>query len=305
MPSRENEIKKASWVGMTGNAVLAVMKIVTGLVAGSLAVVGDGIDSSTDVVISFITLITARILSRPPDKKYPYGYGKADTMATKALSFVIFFAGMQLLITTLRRLISGEVTVMPSTLAIYVTVVSIAGKILLAWYQFHIGKRTGSSMLIANGRNMQNDILISSSVLIGLIFIYILKMPVLDKIFALLVSFWILKVAYQIFMQTNIELMDGTKDCTVYEKIFKAVEAVQGVHNPHRLRVRDIGHKLMIDIDLEVDGGLTLSEAHSISHRVEESIKSNIDNVFDITIHVEPLGDKIKEKDIGISRDDV
>ena len=290
---------------MTGNAILAILKIVTGLVAGSLAVVGDGIDSSTDVVTSFITLLTARILSRPPDKKYPYGYGKADTIATKVLSFVIFFAGMQLLITSIKRLITGEVTHMPSTLAIYVTLISIAGKFLLARYQFRIGKKTGSSMLIANGKNMQNDILISSSVLIGLIFIFVLKWPVLDKIFAILVSFWILKVAYQIFMQTNIELMDGTKDCTIYEKIFQAIEKVEGVHNPHRVRVRDIGHKLMIDIDMEVDGNLTLSEAHTMAHRVEESIKSGIDNVFDVTIHVEPLGDEIEEKDIGISRDEI
>jgi len=305
MHTREWEIKKASWAGMIGNALLAGMKIATGLVAGSLAVVGDGIDSSTDVVISFFMLITARILSKPPDKKYPYGYGKADTIATKALSFVIFFAGLQLLITSAKRLISGEVTAMPSRIAIYVTLISIVGKIILAYYQFRAGKKTGSDMLIANGRNMQNDVLISFSVLIGLILIFVLKMPVLDKIFALLVSFWILKVAYQIFMQTNVELMDGTKDCTVYEKIFKAIEVVEGVHNPHRVRVRNIGHKLMIDIDMEVDGNLSLSQAHEISHKVEKSIKSNIDNVFDINIHVEPLGDKISEKDIGISRDEI
>ena len=305
MRTREWEIKKASWAGMIGNALLAGMKIATGLVAGSLAVVGDGIDSSTDVVISFFMLITARILSKPPDKKYPYGYGKADTITTKALSFVIFFAGLQLMITSAKRLISGEVTAMPSRIAIYVTLISIVGKIILAYYQFRAGKKTGSDMLIANGRNMQNDVLISFSVLIGLIFIFVLKMPVLDKIFALLVSFWILKVAYQIFMQTNVELMDGTKDCTVYEKIFKAIEVVEGVHNPHRVRARNIGHKLMIDIDMEVDGNLSLSQAHEISHKVEKSIKSSIDNVFDINIHVEPLGDKISEKDIGISRDEI
>ena len=108
------------------------MKIGIGLYAGSLAVVGDGIDSSTDVVISIITLITARILSRPPDKKYPYGYGKADTIATKALSFVIFFAGLQLMITTITKLVTGEVAVMPDKLAIYVTVFSILGKFFLS-----------------------------------------------------------------------------------------------------------------------------------------------------------------------------
>ena len=303
MPSREQEMKKASWVGITGNGFLASMKIAVGLYAGSLAVVGDGIDSSTDVVISIITLLAARILSRPPDKKYPYGYGKADTVATKALSFVIFFAGFQLMITTIKSLVTGEVTVMPDKLAIYVTVFSILGKIFLSAYQFRIGKKTGSAMLIANGKNMQNDVLISSSVLLGLIFIFVFKIPVLDRITALIVSCWILKVAVQIFMQTNVELMDGTKDCTVYDKLFKAVETVEGVHNPHRVRVRNIGDQLMIAIDMEVDGNLSLYQAHEIAHKVEQAIKSSIGNVFDVTIHVEPLGDKISEKELGISKD--
>ena len=83
--------------------------------------------------------------------------------------------------------------------------------------------------------------LISSSVLLGLIFIFVFKIPILDRITALFVSFWILKVAIQIFMQTNVELMDGTKDCTVYDKLFKVIETVEGVHNPHRVRVRNIG----------------------------------------------------------------
>jgi len=303
MSSREQDIKKASWVGILGNGFLAAMKIFIGLYAGSLAVVGDGIDSSTDVVISFITLITARILSKPPDKKYPYGYGKADTVATKALSFVIFFAGLQLMITSITKLVTGEVSVMPDKLAIYVTVFSIFGKIFLAYYQQRIGKKTGSSMLIANGKNMQNDILISSTVLMGLIFIFVLKVPILDRIFALAVSFWILKVAVQIFMQTNVELMDGTKDCTVYDKVFKAIETVEGVHNPHRVRVRSIGDKVMIAIDMEVDGNLSLYQSHEIAHKVEHALKSSIENVFDVTIHVEPLGDKISEKELGISRD--
>lgn len=300
---REQEIKKASWVGIIGNALLACSKIIIGIISGSLAVVGDGIDSSTDIIISFITLITARILSKPPDKKYPYGYEKADTIATKLLSFVIFFAGAQLLITTVRKLMEGEVAAMPARLAIYVTIFSILGKIFLARYQFKIGKKVESAMLIANGKNMQNDVLISSSVLLGLVFIYVFKLPILDRIVALVVSFWILKTAYQVFMQTNRELMDGTEDCSIYNRVFGAIDSIKGVYNPHRVRVRKIGHKLMIAIDMEVDGNLSLHQAHELAHKVEHAIKAEIENVFDVAIHVEPLGDKISEKEIGISRE--
>ena len=93
--------------------------------------------------------------------------------------------------------------------------------------------------------------------------------------------------------------MDGTKDCTIYNRIFDAIEAVEGAHHPHRVRARNIGHKIMIAIDLEVDGDLTLREAHEIAHKVEESIKSKIDNVFDVAIHIEPLGDRNRRKGIG------
>ncbi len=302
MGYREHQIKKASWIGIVGNALLAMMKIIAGLIAGSLAVVGDGIDSMGDIITSVITLITARILSKPPDVKFPYGYGKADTIATKALSFIIFFAGAQLAISTVDRLLHGTATKLPSKFAIVITLISIVGKLLLARHQKHVGRKTGSAMLIANGKNMQNDILISFAVLVGLLFTHILNMPIVDPIAALLVSIWILKVAVNIFMQSNFDLMDGIKDCSIYSNIFKAIDAVDGVYNPHRVRARKIGHKMMIAIDIEVDGNISLQNAHNIAHQVEKSIKSNIENVFDVAIHVEPVGDKTKEKKIGLSR---
>jgi|WetSurSiteA1Bulk_404760.scaffolds.fasta_scaffold01177_6 cation diffusion facilitator family transporter len=302
MAEREKEIKKASWVGILGNAFLSVLKISAGFISGSLAVVADGVDSSSDIITSVITLITARILTRPPNKKYPYGYDKADTIATKLLSFIIFFAGAQLLIATVRKLMVGGNIQFPGKLAIYVTAVSIVGKLLLSLQQLRAGRKTSSSMLIANSKNMQNDVIISGSVLLGLIFIYVFKMPILDTITALLVSLWVMRAGYRIFRETSLELMDGTKDCTIYEKIFDAIDAVEGAHHPHRVRARNIGHKVMIAIDLEVDGEQTLREAHEIAHKVEDSIKSRIDNVFDVTIHIEPLGDKKEEKALGITK---
>ena len=301
--NREYELKKASWIGMIGNALLAVLKIAAGLVAGSLAVVADGIDSMSDIITSLITLIAARILSRPPDIRYPYGYGKADTIATKGLSFIILFAGAQLAITTVHRLISGTVTEIPSPLAIIVTVISIFGKLLLAWHQKSIGRKTSSEMLKANGRNMQNDVLISVSVLIGLFFTFILKVPVIDPIAALLVSIWILKVGFEIFMKSNLDLMDGVSDCNIYNEIFSAIDRVEGAYNPHRVRARKIGDKIMVGVDLEVDGEISLQKAHDIAHQVESSIKSSIDNIFDVAIHVEPLGDKTKERKLGVSKE--
>ena len=288
---------------MAGNALLAAVKVIAGIISGSLAVVADGIDSLSDIITSLITLVAARILSKPPDIRFPYGYGKADTIATKGLSFIMLFAGAQMVITTVRKLIQGTTTELPAKLAIVVTIISIIGKLLLAWHQKRAGKKTSSSMLKANGRNMQNDVLISVSVLTGLFFTFVLKIPVIDPIAALLVSIWILKVGFQIFMQSNVDLMDGTYDCSIYNEIFTAIEQVEGAYNPHRVRARKIGDKIMVAVDIEVDGNIPLQQAHQIAHRIEASIKSRIDNIFDVVVHMEPLGDKTAERKFGVSKE--
>ncbi len=305
MENHGNAIVNASWVGVVGNALLSLLKILIGIFSGSLAVIADGIDSASDILTSLITLFTARIMKRPPDINYPYGYLKADTIATKALAFVILFAGAQLAIGTVRNFIQGAERELPGMAAIYVTLVSIAGKFLLARHQLRMGKKTGSEMIKANALNMQNDVLISASVLVGLGFTFLLDMPVLDSVTALLVSFWILKVGFEIFMQTNRELMDASSGTELYRKVFDAVERVEGAGNPHRLRIRKIGNYFMIALDIEVKGSVSTLEAHKICIKVEESIRREIENVFDCMIHIEPAGFKHKEEVYGMSPSDL
>jgi cation diffusion facilitator family transporter len=277
------------------------MKITVGLIAGSMAVVADGVDSAGDILTSVITLITAHIMSRPPDMRYPYGYERADTIASKALSFVIFFAGAQLAITSVNDLVEGGPAEIPSLFAVWVIIASIVGKLLLALYQFRMGKKTGSFMLTANARNMQSDMLISLAVLAGLVFTVVLEVPVIDTITALAVSAWIMFTAIRIFFQTNRDLMDGLDDAALYKKVFKLISCVKGVYNPHRARIRKSGNQYIIDIDIEVDGSKTVVEAHEISRKVEERIKNGIDNVYDVIVHMEPYGNVEKDEKYGIS----
>lgn len=288
--TREQSIAMASWIGILGNGLLSVSKIVIGTISGSLAVIGDGIDSATDIIISILTLLIAGIVSKPPDARYAWGYEKADTIATKVLSFIIFFAGMQMIFTTGKSLLSGAVREMPSALAIWVTVFSIAGKYALAIIQLKIGKKTASSMLIANAQNMRNDVLISLSVLAGLIFTFVFRLPIIDTLAGLGVGAYIIKSAWDIFMDSNITLMDGIKDPTVYSRIFESIEKIPGVYNPHRVKSRQIGTLYEIVLDIEVDGHLSLREAHEKAEEVERSIRQSIDNIYDIVVHVEPLG---------------
>ena len=301
--SKEKVVMSASWVSTIGNFILSASKIGIGLWAGSLAVLGDGLDSATDVIISVVMIFTARIMMRPPTRKYAYGFGKAEGVATKVLSLIVFIAGIQMVISSLEAMFSDEVRALPSMMAIWVTVFSIAGKLLLAWYQFRQGKKVGSPMLTANAKNMRNDVIISVGVLLGLFFTFILDMPVLDAVTGFVISAFIIKTGVEIFMDSNAELMDGVKDETVYQKIFEAVERVDGASNPHRVRSRLVSGLYEIVLDIEADGNITLDEAHSIAEAVEESIKAEVCNVYDIFVHVEPRGKCHADERFGISHE--
>ncbi len=305
MKEKERILVRASLVSVFGNIILSTLKIIVGIFAGSMAVLGDGIDSATDVVISLVTLFTARIISRPPNAKYVYGYEKADNVATKVLSFVIFFAGIQMLVATGKNIILAIPREMPSTIAIYVTMFSMVGKLALAYYQYQQGKKASSSMLIANAKNMRNDVVISGGVLLGLLFTFVFHLPILDSITGLLISLYIIKSSIDIFIEANVVLMDGIKDTSIYKKIIDAVEQVPGASHPHRVRSRQLGNMYMIALDIEADGNLTLYEAHEIAQAVEESIKRSIDHVYDIVVHVEPSGVSHSEEKFGVDKNNM
>jgi len=300
--TREQVLIRASNVSAIGNGILSVSKIAVGIFAGSLAVIGDGIDSAIDVLISLVMIFTARIMTRPPNRKYVFGYEKAEGIATKILSLIIFYAGIQMLVSSVQSFFSSETKAMPAIIAIYVTIFSIFGKLALAWYQYRQGKKIDSSMLIANAVNMRNDVLISVSVLVGLGFTFILNMPILDSITGLIVGIFILKTSISIFMDSNVDLMDGVKDESIYQKIFEAVDITDGASNPHRVRSRKVGNLYLIELDIEADPNITIKEAHDITESVEKNIRQKLENVYDIVIHVEPRGECSKNEKFGIDR---
>lgn len=302
MANRTSLIKTASLVAVAGNAALAVSKIGLGWWAGSLAVMADGFDTASDILTSLITYFSAVLMSRPPSMKYPYGFRRVESVAAKLLAFVIFFAGAQLAIASVQLLLSDVPRTPPSWLAVAVTVVSIGVKCALAWHQLRVGRMTESSMLVANGRNMQNDILISLAVLVGLIFTFGLGMPILDVVTALLVSLWIIKVAFEIYLDASVELMDGVADPALYPRIIRCVESVPGAHNPHRIRLNKLGNLHVITLDMEVDARLRVGEAHRIARQVEKTINEAVENIYDIVIHIEPLNNFEPDEAYGVSR---
>jgi len=303
--SREKIIIKASWIAIFGNAFLSVIKIVAGFLSGSLALIADGIDSAGDILGSLITLITARIIARPPNLHHPYGYDKADTIASKIVAFLIFFAGAQLAISSFQRLLDAEYGTIPSPIAALVVLVSILGKQLLARYLKNTGRKINSPMLLVNAENMQNDVFVSIAVLLGLIFTHLFNLPILDVTLALLVSVYIMFVAIKIIIKSSKELMDGVDDPGLYATILEAVGEIPEAKNPHRLRVRKMAQYYVIALDIEIDGKKSLNEAHNIAHDVEDEIRHRIANIYDILIHVEPTGADRSHEPFGVSPTDL
>lgn len=168
MSERARIIQRASWVGILGNGFLAVMKISVGIIAGSAAVIADGIDSASDIFGSLITLFVADVSENPPDKSHPWGRKRMETIATKVLAIFILFAGLQLVIGTAGSLLSGEARALPGRAALFVTIFSIIGKAGIAVYKYRVANKVQSAMVRADAANMKNDIFLSVGVLAGL-----------------------------------------------------------------------------------------------------------------------------------------
>ncbi len=304
---RQRLISRAGIIALFGNLFLAIAKLFVGFITGSLSVLGDGIDTTTDVIIACMTLVIGKIISRPSDKSHPWGHGRAETMGTLALSFVIFFAGFQLAISAIQQLNSQTSSAEISSLAIIITCISIITKIVLAISQLILGKMANSSMVKANAQNMINDIVISGSVLLGLIISYMFSSPLIDPLVALIVSIWIIKNAVLIFWEMNTELMDGNQNSDIYKELFNAVRTVKGVANPHRVRMRKIANYWDIDLDIEVPADMSVLDAHEISEKVTAAIRLAIPDIYDIMVHIEPEG--LSEKHVveayGLSEKDL
>ena len=297
-------IRAASLTALAGNAVLATAQIVVGSLSGSLAVIGNGIDSSTDVVISIMTLVVAHVIARPADAGHPWGHGRAETVMTALLSFVLFFAGGQLIVNSGREILFGATRPVPTMPALLVTLAVIAGKLLLGLSQSAFGKRAGSPMLRANAKNMYADVLLSLGVLAGLGFSMIFGIGVIDSWAAVAVGLWVIRSALGIFMEANTELMDGGSSRELYKTVFDAVKATEGASRPHRVRMRRISGFWDIDLDIEVHPEKTVSEAHLIASGVEANIKAQVENVYDIVVHVEPAGNEQEDEGFGLCEDD-
>lgn len=290
---REEKAKKATIVSVIVNILLTVSKIAVGILGKSGAMLADGIHSLSDLVTDIIVFISIRISSKPADDDHNYGHGKFETVATFIVSIALFLAGFNILsngVTNIYHFIRGGILVKPSSIVLYIAILSILSKEILFRYTMIVGKRITSDAVIANAYHHRSDVLSSIGVLISALIITIFgdRYAFFDSIAEIVVSIFIFNVAVKLIKPSLNQLTDSSMSTENINKVKEVFDKNPAVLSYHHLRTRKIGNQHAIDIHILVKDSLNVNEAHDITVDLELVIKEILGMDTFISIHVEP-----------------
>lgn len=291
--SREKGIYKVTIAGSIVNFVLVVLKFVAGILGHSAAMLADAVHSLSDFVTDVIVIVFVRISNKPQDKGHDYGHGKYETLATAIIGILLLFVGFGILwngVSSIYAFIKGEQLGAPGMIALVAALVSIVCKEILYQYTVIKGKSLNSQAVVANAWHHRSDALSSIGTAVGIGGAILLgeHWRVLDPIAAVIVSFFIMKVAIQLLIPCVDELLEKSLPDEVEKDIEQALLSFPGVSEPHHLRTRRIGSYCAIEVHVRMDGGITLEEAHTTATAIEHKLKTMLGEGTLINIHVEP-----------------
>ena len=294
---REKGIYRVTIVGGVVNLLLLVLKFVTGIISHSAAMVADAVHSLSDFVTDIVVVIFVRISSKKEDDDHHYGHGKFETLATVIIGVVLGLVGIGILregLGSIVRALHGEVLPAPGIAALIAAIVSIVSKEWLYRYTVRKGKQYDSSSVMANAWHHRSDAFSSIGTAIGIGGAILLgeRWRILDPIAAVVVSIFILKVAFDLAKSGLDELLEKSLPSTTIEEIRRIILSVEGVSAPHHLRTRRIGSHYAIDVHIRMNGDLSLLRAHTIATEVERKIKAIYGADTYINIHMEPVKKK-------------
>jgi cation diffusion facilitator family transporter len=270
------------------NVVVVVGKLVAGLLAGSLSVVSDAIHSAVDSLNNIVGLVVMKYATAEPDEGHPYGHAKFETLAAFAISGFLFVTCYQIALSAIKRVFAHDAHAPEITaLTISVIVGTIIVNIVVTVYERREGRRLQSAFLIADSAHTRSDVLVSCSVLVGLILIrsgYVWLDPVISLGVAVVIA-W---SGYQIFKTTAPILVDAAP--VPSWRIAEVVRSVRGVHSAHDIRSRSHGGDMFVEMHLHIER--EFERDHIASHAITEEIERRLAAEFGrvtATIHVEPL----------------
>ncbi|GAB6633785.1 cation diffusion facilitator family transporter [Streptococcus uberis] len=284
--------KRGPIVSIVAYLVISIAKLIFGYSFHSNSLIADGFNNLSDIVGNVALLFGLHLASQPADANHKFGHWKFEDLSSLITSFIMFIVGFQVLIQTLQAIFFGKETAIDPLGAI-VGVISALIMLLVYAYNKRLSKRVKSSALVAASKDNLSDAITSIGTSIAIVAAS-LNLPIIDRIAAIVITFFILKTAYDIFMQSAFSLSDGfdNKHLKKYEAAILEIPKITAVKSQ---RGRTYGSNVYLDIVLEMNPDLSVYESHAITEQVEQLLSERF-AVYDIDIHVEPS--KIPEDEL-------
>ena len=292
--SEKQKIYTTTIIGSIANFLLVLLKFVAGFIGNSAAMIADAVHSLSDFVTDVIVIVFVRFAHKPKDELYAYGYGKYETLATAIIGVLLFIVGSGILWDggwKIYHYFADGTLPEPHIIAFYMALVSIAVKELLYRYTAAVGRAVKSQVVVANAWHHRSDAMssIGTAVGIGGAIFFGDGFEILDPVAAIVVSFFIMKVAIQLIIPSLGELLEKSLPEEVQEQIRQIILSYPGVSEPHHLRTRRIGNTYAIDVHLRMDGDMPLRIAHDHVSAIERKIRADFGMQTHISIHLEPV----------------
>jgi len=268
-------------------AGLVVLKVVVGVISGSISILAQAVDSFLDLFAVIITFLAVGMATKPADEEHPFGHGKVEYIAAMMQGVLILAAGGFVIYSAVQRIITGVVVELTEA-GIVTMLVSIIASILLSRHLLRVSREADSAALRANAQNITTDVYSAAAVLAGLIAIRFSGLNILDPIIAILVALFILKVAYDVLKGSFSGLIDvrlpEAEESIIRTSIMEHASAFVGFHD---LRTRKGGNQRYINFHLVIPKDVSVGQAHQTCDQIEQGIKTRLPN-SSVTIHIEP-----------------
>lgn len=275
-------------LGIFVNGILAIIKGVAGFLGNSYALIADAIESSSDVMTSFIVWSGLKIAAKPPDEDHPYGHGKAEPLAATIVALALVGAAIIIAIQSIKEIITPHHAPAPFTLLVLAVVVIT--KEALFRFVLNVGNTVNSTAVKTDAWHHRSDALTSAAAFIGITVALIggKGYESADDWAALLASFIIVFNAWKLLTPAIGELMDTSPSSEITNEVRRVGNSVPGVVDVEKCFVRKIGFDYYVDLHVIVDGRISVSKGHAISHKVKDAIRHANTRIANVLVHIEP-----------------
>ncbi|HZJ91755.1 MAG TPA: cation diffusion facilitator family transporter [Thiopseudomonas sp.] len=290
--ARDKAMRNTSVVGAIVNLLLTVAKVVFGVIGQSHALIADGIHSLADLSTDLMVWFAAKYSNQPADKEHPYGHARIETAFTVGLGVVLIVTAVGIVIDSAQRLLNPETLLQPTPIVLLIAAISIFANEGLYRYTMRVAREFKSGLLMANAWHHRSDAISSIVVLIGVAG-SLMGLPYLDAFAALGVAFMIGKIGWDQAWSSIRELVDTGMEPKTSAAIERIIENIEGVQGVHMLRSRRMGGSYLIDVHIEVDERLSVSEGHKIAEYVRLKLIESDKDISNALVHIDPEDDSL------------